>query len=294
VTPPLPKQWSLIQSLAYDAEEDRLFAVDLQTGQLLHIARGSGVVTPRRAPELTGRKGVRSLAFHPELRLLFAADYETDRLLVIEPETGHLSDSMVLRNERGGRIEELQFFKGELYAMRGLLRKGELVGAQLQRINLRTGTVANVGPRIQNVSPHALLVNSVPEDYRWAQVGGPATAAIDYTRGLDTAVVFPVVGRYEFELRVGDAADRVTVDVVEVGASTSDERDGAHSLALRQVRAWTPFRGRSLAPTWRLGDGSRAGAAAFAEAEVFVWRRGYDGPCGDREPVAGVAVAARR
>lgn len=213
VTAELPEQWKMIHSMAYDAEQHRIYAVDLVTGQLLRIERGSGEVTPLAAPDLRGKRGVRSLAFEPELKLLFAADYESDRLFVIEPESGRTVDTMILPRDPTHRIEELQFLDGELYAMSGLLDGDRLVGAQLQRINLRTGFVTNLGPRFQDVSPHALLLNSVPEEHYWAQVGGPAVAEIELTRALDTAVSFPEPGRYEFELRVDGAADRVVVDV---------------------------------------------------------------------------------
>ncbi len=228
VTSELPREWRGIHSLAHDAENDRLFAVDLNTGQLLRIERGSGKVTPIHAPGLRGKKGVRSLAFDPELRLLFAADYESDRLLVIEPKSGRIADTMILPRDPNSRIEELQFFEGELYAMTGLLERGELVGARLQRINLRTGFVSNVGPRLRNVSPHALLVNSVPEDFHWVQVGGPAVAEIEYTRALDTAVSFPQAGRYEFELRVEQVADRVVVEV-RAAAPSGTGAPGSHA-----------------------------------------------------------------
>jgi len=233
VTAHLSERWKLIHSLAYDAENDRVYAVDLMQGQLLRIERGSGEITPLHAPALYGKKGVRSLAFEPELRLLFAADYGSNRLLVIEPESGRTADTMILPREPGSRIEELQFFRGELYAMMGLLERGELVGAQLRRINLRTGFVANVSPRFSGISPHALLINSVPEDFHWVQVGGPAVAELEYTRALDTLVTLPLPGRYEFELRMAGAADRVVVEVRPSEAeSDEDGQSGApHPVA---------------------------------------------------------------
>lgn len=218
VTPKIDERWKSLQSLAYDPGDDRLFSIDLNSAQLVEIGRGTGDVRQIQAPELRGLKGLRSLAFDEELELLFTADYGSDVLYVIDPEDGGLADTMKLPGIKGMRIEELCFFEGELYAMQGLLNAaGELNGGQLQRIDLHTGHVMSLGPVIPDVSAHALLIESVPEDFYWSQVGGPAVAELDYITLLETRAHFSEPGRYEFDLTVlsasGPVSDRVAIDV---------------------------------------------------------------------------------
>jgi DNA-binding beta-propeller fold protein YncE len=220
VTPQLGDPWRGLQGLAYDAEDDHLYAVDQGSGALVEITRGTGNVRRIEARDLAGRKGVRSLAFEPDVRLLFAADSDADLLLVIDPETGWLADTMSLPDDQAGHIEELTFFEGELYAMVAMPdAAGALTRGQLRRIDLRTGFVSSVGEPIADVSPHALLIESVPEQFYWAQVAGPAVAPLDYTTLLETSASFPQPGRYEFALTVltreGPMVDRVAVTVVE-------------------------------------------------------------------------------
>jgi hypothetical protein len=218
VTPKLDERYSGLHSLAYDAKHDRLFSIDLNSAQLVEIERGTGKITPIPSEDLRGLKGLRSLAFDDELELLFAADYGSDVLYVIDPEGGTLADTMKLPAGSSTRIEELTFFQGELYAMTGMIKGPDVLdGGQLQRIDLRSGYVQNIGPVIPSVSGHALLINSVPEDFYWKQVAGPATADLEYATKLETSARFEVPGRYEFELTLlcasGRVADRVVVDV---------------------------------------------------------------------------------
>jgi hypothetical protein len=218
VTPKIDERWKGLQSLAYDPRGDRLYSIDLNSAQLVEIGRGTGDVRAIPSPELRGLKGLRSLAFDEDLELLFAADYGSDVLYVIDPADGGLADRMKLPAMKGMRIEELSFFGGELYAMQGVLNAaGELDGGQLQRIDLHSGHVMSLGPVIPDVSAHALLIESVPEDFYWSQVGGPAAAELEYITLLETRAHFSQAGRYEFALTVlsasGAVSDRVAIDV---------------------------------------------------------------------------------
>lgn len=218
VTPQLSGEWKMLQSLAYDPDQHRLFAFDPIYGQLLAISLGSGTVTRLDAPGLNGRKGVRALAFEPGLGLLYAVDSDAEVLVIVDPDAGLFAGSMQLRLPDNSQMEELQFFEGELYGLLGLLKNGDLDAGQLMRINLRSGGVSNVGPIVPDVSPHALLIESIPERVSWRQVKGPADALLEYTSTLETAVTFPELGTYVFELTayVGKARrrDRVEVEVV--------------------------------------------------------------------------------
>ena len=219
VTPQLPGSWRGLQSLAYDAEGNRLFSIDQASATLVEIERGTGEVRRLPSAALAGRQGLRSLAYEPTLDLLFTIDSDADLLLAIDPDTGALSDSMGVPELPNSQVEELTFYEGELYAMVGLLDdEGALLRGQLEHIDIRTGYVTPLGPPIDRVSPHALLVNSVPETYYWTQVAGPAVAELEYTTLLETRARFPGPGRYEFALTVltpdGPASDRVAVDVL--------------------------------------------------------------------------------
>lgn len=217
VTPQLSGQWKMIQSLAYDATHEQLFAFDPQYGRLIAIELGSGTVTTIGVPGLDGRRGVRSLAFDQGLGLLFAMDSDADELLVVDPGRGLVAGTMHLPLPEDSQMEELEFFEGELYGLLGLLEDGELVAGQLLRINTRTGGVSHVGPRVEDVSPHALLIESVPQRVSWRQLSGPAEAELDYTTLVRTPVHFSEPGTYVFELTLylngAKRRDRVTIDV---------------------------------------------------------------------------------
>ena len=145
VTPKLDQRWKGLQSLAYNAAGDKLYSVDLNSGTLLEIHRGTGQIDVLNAPDLRGRKGIRSLAFDQELELLFAADHVENLLFAIDPTTGALADMMSLPDVPNTIIEELEFFRGELYMMRGIQQlDGTTNAGQLQRVNLRSGAVSNV------------------------------------------------------------------------------------------------------------------------------------------------------
>ena len=239
VTPQLSGQWKMLQSLAYDPEGDRLFAYDPVYGQLLAIALGSGAVTRLDAPGLNGRKAVRSLAFEPDLGLLYAVDSDAEVLVVIDPNRGVFAGSMELALPEDSQMEELQFFQGELYGLLGYLEHGELVAGQLLRINLASGGVSHVGPIVRDVSPHALLIESVPTRVTWRQVEGPARAQLDFASTVETEVHFTELGTYVFELTayVGKARrrDRVEIEVVATDCNANgvpDHEDLARGVSL--------------------------------------------------------------
>jgi len=217
ITPALPALWQALQSLAYDPVGDRLFSFDEVEGQLISIEPGTGLVKRIDVPGLDRRHSVRSLAYDPALRVLFAMDSDAERLIVVEPDLGLVAGEMALALPPDTKVEELQFFAGELYGMLGYLEAGNLVAGQLLRINTRTGGISNVGERMEEVSPHALLVESVPERVTWRQVTGPAPADLEYSSTLDPSVRFSQPGAYVFELTVyvggRKLRDRVSVQV---------------------------------------------------------------------------------
>ena len=182
--------YTTVDSLAYDAPHDRLFAVDLADKQLLLFSRTTGFPTPVGSGTLSGYPLVRSLAYRASNDRLYAVDQATSMLVQMNPNTAAVTPVVTLTPIANARIEELEFWGDDLYGVLGGLSSGVLVSGQLVRIDLASGTLTYVGPQVNNCSPHCLLLNSVPERSRWSQQGGPGVATFADLRQLDTSVSF--------------------------------------------------------------------------------------------------------
>jgi pimeloyl-ACP methyl ester carboxylesterase len=137
------------------------------------------------------------------LNLLYAeaVDQGSDKLLRINPVTGVPTHVSTLPADPFARIEELSFFQGELYASNGLQDAGgNLIQGQLQRVDIATGATTNIGPIIDEVSPHSLIVNSLPEGFVWSQISGPGVAVFSNVNVLSPTVSFSAAGTYELAL----------------------------------------------------------------------------------------------
>lgn len=211
--------WKNVYSLAYDAATDRVFAVDQYKKQLLRIARTTGKVTPVGSATLKGWTLVRSLAFRAADAQLYAVDQGTDKLLRLNPSTGVVSIVRTLPADAFARIDELEFFGDDLYGTNALQNAaGDLIACQLQRIPLTPGAaVENVGPVIPDVSPHALVIHSVPERFEWSQSSGPGIATFSDAKSLTPTVTFSSPGSYDLTLTAfalaGPVADTVTITI---------------------------------------------------------------------------------
>ncbi|HUR27808.1 MAG TPA: hypothetical protein VM509_06455 [Planctomycetota bacterium] len=214
-----------VYSLAYDAAGDRLFGVDLLKKKLLLFNRSTGVVTPVPG-SLQGHPLIRALAYNDADQMLYANDQQHDTLLRINPANSAVTVVALMPIEPFGRIEELSFFHGELYASDGLLNAaGDLIGGQLQKVNMATGATINVGPPINDVSPHSLIVNSVPEDFLWTKISGPGAVTFDNAHVLNPSVTFSVPGEYQLAL-TAFAYPTPIVDTVVIGSYTDGDGDG--------------------------------------------------------------------
>jgi hypothetical protein len=205
--------------LAYDRASDKLYAVDQLSRKLLKLDRSTG----RPTVILTlpsGHDDIRGLAWRQSDGKLYYSDDASEAIYRVDPATGKNEFVLALADGPSAKVDELDFFAGRLFAS---YREYDPVAAtwsmQLLQIDVDDGDARFVGPVIDDCSAHSLLVNSIPENVQWVQVGGPAPATILRPRQLDTPVLFPQPGSYVFELRAtGDGAttsDQVAIRVMQ-------------------------------------------------------------------------------
>jgi hypothetical protein len=210
--------WHDVYSLAYDAAGDRLFGVDLLKKQLLKFNRTTGVVTKVGAQTLKGYYLIRALAFRPSNGLLYAIDQGKSQLITINPVTGVPTFVRQFPKIATQRVEELEFYNDQLYASLGLMNlAGDLIAGQMQKIDLTTFNITNLGPIIQDCSPHSLVINSLPEEFSWSVQSGPGTVTFSDARSLTSNATFSAPGAYELVLTAfavtGPVSDTLTVNV---------------------------------------------------------------------------------
>jgi len=232
--------WLDVYCLAYDATNDRLFGVDLKKKQLLLFNRTTGAVTKVGSNSLVGYPLIRALAYSEAEQVLYAVDQQSDKLIRIDPTSGVPTHISTLPASSVERIEELSFFQGEMYASNGLLDlQGNLIAGQLEHVDIATGATYDIGPIIADVSPHSLIVNSLPEDFAWSQVSGPGVASFSDVHTLEPTVTFSVPGVYELALTafayptpiVDTLFVNVLVDVDSDGDGIPDSLDNCPSIA---------------------------------------------------------------
>ncbi|MBI5433806.1 MAG: hypothetical protein HZA52_13320, partial [Planctomycetes bacterium] len=209
--------WQDVYSLAYDEAGDRLWGVDLLKKKLLRFNRTTGVVTALPS-SMSGWQLMRSLAYEDTTGWLYSIDQNTNKMVRIDPATGAATFYRQMTIDPSYRIEELHFWHGKMYASKGYLDgSGALVGHRLSEVDMLNGTYTDISPYIDDVSPHALVINSLPEAYRWTQDSGPATASFSNPTDLAATVTFPVDGTYVLRLTVDNwptpASDTLTITV---------------------------------------------------------------------------------
>ncbi len=207
-------RYTSVNSLAYDAVNDRLFGVDTAKKQLLTFNRATGQVTDVGGTTLVGYPLVRSLAYDAASDRLFAQDTSSGWLLSIHPTTGVVTRSAWLMPNSSWRVEELEFFGGELFASRGLFSMGILSSGQLARLDRTSGAYADIGAPLLEVSPHCLHVVSVPERVQWSVLSGSGSATFSDATALDSQVTFGAAGVYVLELTVYTANGALSDSVV--------------------------------------------------------------------------------
>jgi len=226
---PYPSQYSSVHSLAYDPLGGWIYGVDMGSKQLIRIDPATAAVTKIGNGTLSGYPLVKSLAFDEVTGMLYANDQATDSLLRISPTTGAVTFVTTMFPYPDGQIEELQFVDGQLYASNGRTTSGALTSGELERIDLLTGNDTLLPPELQEVSPHCLLIRSLPEPVSWSQLSGPGTASFSDAAQLDPTVSFSAPGQYELQLTVETGSGPVsdTVHVASAGGITFCAGDGS-------------------------------------------------------------------
>ena len=218
--------WVDVYCLAYDSTNDRLFGVDLKKKQLLLFNRTTGAVVKVANNSLVGYPLIRALAYSEAEQMLYAVDQQSDKLIRIDPTTGVPTHVSTLPASTLERIEELSFFQGELYASNGLLdAEGNLIAGQLEHVDIPSGATYDIGPIIDDCSPHSLIVNSLPEDFIWSQVSGPGDALFSDVHALEPTVTFTSPGIYELAL-TAFAYPSPVVDSLLVMVEVDSDGDG--------------------------------------------------------------------
>ena len=223
-----PGSWEWMTCMAYDSLADKLYVVDGLDKQLLEFDQVTGAVSTVGVPLTTGGTNywfIKGLAYDVAADLLVAFDDNTETLFTIDQNNGAAVQHLVnLPTGPDALYDELQYHNGELYGCFRSFDNGTLIwSAQLRRIDTTTGATEDVGPPVVDISAHALLVVSVPEDMQWTQLAGPATATFSDDTIETPTVTLPDPGVYTFELSVftdiGPVSD--TVDItVDAGVQT--------------------------------------------------------------------------
>ena len=217
VTPVGPLREHGIQGLAYDRMNGRLFGLEMR-GDLYEINFANGAMRLIGRLEIPGAKPhFFSLAYDAASGRLYSVDQKGHRLVWIDPNTaeleiiGPIGDDVLW-------IDELTFHRGVMYASISVIVDGHMDHAQLVRVNKFNARTTRVGPIIDGVSPHAMVILSVPEPAEWTVASAPAQVSFSDSTALDPVVTFSAPGRYELVLnalgRHGPVSDSVVIDVM--------------------------------------------------------------------------------
>lgn len=278
--------WPWITCLAYDHVSDTLYAVDGSMKRLLIVDRASGAFTATGA-YLTADQPywyIKGLAYDETTGLLFAIEDNTETLFTIDPANNAQTSYVMDVPSAGNLYDEIQFYDGLLYASyKSWDAAHGWWTSTVRRIDYVNGVVYDVGPAIEKMSPHTLLIRSFPEELHWSQVSGPDTAVIATPWTLATEVSFALPGSYVFQLETlgsGAVSDLVQVEVWELDCNANgvdDELDIANASSTDSNANGLPDECEVLvyctAKTNSLGcvpQVSASGSASLSSPDAFV------------------------
>lgn len=221
-----PSQYADVQALAYDETADRLYAIDRRQRLLLVVDRSSGSLTPIGSGALTGYDEIRSLAWRSSDRMLYAVDNRSALLVRIDPTTSRPTRVTRLATVRNHHVEEIEFVGDHLYAVTAATGEGSdgVAQAQLHRVHLADGRMEAIGSPIDDVSPHGLLIDGVPEEVSWTRVSGPGSVVFSDPGSLNPVATFSAPGGYVLTFTVSTAAGTVSDTVTILQAPAGRER----------------------------------------------------------------------
>jgi len=210
--------FTALNGLAYDRGHDILYGVDGKSRKLFKFNRATGKTTVILTLP-SSRTDVRGIAFREYDGKVYYTDDATESLYRVDPNTGVDEFLLAYNDGPNAKVDEIDYFYGRLFGSYRTLDPVTLVWSmQLVEIDFEDAVVTGWGPVINDCSAHSLVVNSLPETTRWAQISGPGAATILHPERENTAVGFPRVGAYVFELRAEGVpvtvTDRVTINVL--------------------------------------------------------------------------------
>lgn len=222
--------WQRLSCLAYDSNNDILYAGDFAADRLLRVNRQTGQFTPVMTLPFGD---IRGLAFDPQSGLLYASDITDHNLYSINPATHEVSMLWHLPSPPDSGYDELDFYRGKFYGAWQADYLATPLITQLRHIDLATGAETDIGPPIVESASHSLMINAMPEEMLWTMAAGPGSVTFSSPNTESSEATFSMPGIYALELTVfsesGSVSDIVIVHVIEFsdcnGNGISDAMD---------------------------------------------------------------------
>lgn len=191
-------RYPLVFGLAYDDVHKKLYAVDKVTHKLLLLDRLEGNASELLTlPAL--HSDIRGIAYNGSNNSIYYSDESTESIYRCDLATGRTELVLALRDGPHAIIEELEFYDGRLFASFMTFRES-IWSMQVMEIDARLGAKHLIGPVINDLSGHCLLINSMPERIFWRQISGPTPALFSDVSDPYATVSLPETGVYVFEL----------------------------------------------------------------------------------------------
>lgn len=224
--------WQRLSCLAYDSNNDILYAGDFNADRLLRVNRQTGQFTPVMTLPFGD---IRGLAFDPATGLLYASDMTNHNLYSINPADQQVTMLWHLPSPPDSGYDELDFYRGKLYGAWQADYFSTPLVTQLRHIDLATGVENDIGPPIVESASHSLMINSMPEEMQWTMASGPGSVTFSSPNTEQTEATFSSPGIYALELTVfaesGNVSDVVIVHVTEFVDCNENGRNDAQDIA---------------------------------------------------------------
>ncbi|MCI0603320.1 hypothetical protein L0156_09920 [bacterium] len=201
--------------LAYDEIHDKLYAVDKVARKVLLL----DTLTGDASEVLTlpaSHLDIRGLAYNAGDNRIYYSDESTESIYHCDLTIGQPRLLVTFQDGQDTVMEELDFHDGRLFASCLTFRES-IWSMQVMEIDAALRTKHPVGPVINDLSGHCLLINSMPARILWRQISGPDRAQFSDPADPQATVEFPQPGTYVLELvaeGTHQIADSVTLKAV--------------------------------------------------------------------------------
>jgi len=204
-------RYQRVFGLAYDERHHRLYAVDQVSRKLLLLDTLTGKASEVLALPVL-HSDVRGIAYNVLDNNIYYSDESTESIYRCDLSNCNPQLLMTLPDGPRSRIEELEFYDGRLFASYLTFRE-PIWSMQIMEIDTRLRTKHLIGPVMNDLSGHCLLINSMPERSFWRQISGPARILFSDTADPRATVKFPKSGTYVLEL-VAEGDQKTITDSV--------------------------------------------------------------------------------